>query len=534
MPRAGLAVILLACLTPPLPAVAPPPRPLWVVVVAPAFRQAVVPLIEQRRANGLRVEVVPTDALVSAGDVWAGRAGRLQQRVHALLREHAGPGHVLLVGAVAAATPEASGATVVPPLVGSAGRMRGQPTDAPYGCLDTTRLPSAAVGRFPARSVAEVEAMVAKTLAYERGTAPGAWKRRLTVLAGVPAYNPVADRLIEAVAFARLERLHPVWLGRALYTSESSRFALPPRSIRPQALDYLRRGQAFILYLGHSDPTGLYAGPTTPFLDRDDWGRLSVGTPGSVLFTFGCNGCQLAGRGGEGYGVAAMRNPHGPAAVFGSHGVCYAAMVQLAVEGLIEAAFRGRLPMHSGDCWLAALRGLAGGKIDYFSYRLLDSVDGDPNTSQAAQRQEHLEMFVLLGDPALRLPQVADDLTLQLPSRPVVPGQPLELAGELPPRLRAARVQVLILRTPASVPAGLEAVPAAGPPRERALLANHRRANDFVLARAEVSAVAGRFAVRLPLPAEVPGTRILVRVRAWTDTDEALTAALLPVHRPSE
>ena len=34
---------------------------------------------------------------------------------------------------------------------------------------------------------------------------------------------------------------------------------------------------------------------------------------------------------------------------------------------------------------------------------MLDAVDGDSAIPQATQRLEHLEMFTLLGDPALKL-----------------------------------------------------------------------------------------------------------------------------------
>lgn len=533
MVRAGLVVVLLAGAL--APAAAPPPREQWIAVVAPAFGHAVRPLADHRRAQGMRVIVVTTTDLAPADAIWSGKAGRLHDRVRQLVRDHPGPSRVVLVGAVSAGTPEATAQTVVPPFTGTAGRMRGQPTDNPLGCLDGTRLPTVPVGRLPARTVAEAEAMVAKTLAYERQPRGGDWSRRLTILAGIPAYNPVVDRMLESAAFARFDRLNPVWTGRAVYTNPNSRFALPDRLIRPLALDYLRDGQAVVLYLGHSDASGLYAGPTAEFLSRADWRTLRVGAPGSVFLTFGCNGCQLAGRDGEGYGVWALRNPRGPAAVVGSHGVCYAAMVQLATDGLFQKAFAGRPARTVGDLWLAALAGVAHGPIDFVSYRLLDAVDGDPSSPQAAQRQEHLEMFVLLGDPALRLPAVGDDLTLQPSSRTVTPGGVLEVCGQLPPYLHSARVQVWLNRTPGSVPVDLEPVPATpGPARDRVLLANHRRANEFTVTQADDVAVQGRFTVQLKVPPRLPGTRLLLRVRAFTADAEAITAEPLTVSRPAD
>src|SRR6185437_9721187 len=102
-----------------------------------------------------------------------------------------GPSYVLLVGALAPERLEERENKVLPALAGTVGRMKGQPSDNGYGCLDEERLPAVPVGRFPARTVEEAQGMVAKTLEYESATRPGPWRRRLTILAGIPAYNPL-------------------------------------------------------------------------------------------------------------------------------------------------------------------------------------------------------------------------------------------------------------------------------------------------------------------------------------------------------
>src|SRR5205085_1782495 len=106
------------------------------------------------------------------------------------------------------------------------------------------------------------------------------------------------------------------------------------------------------LYLGHSDAEAFYAGRAR-FLDRDDWARMTIRRGPGVFATFGCNGCQLSGADGEGYGVAAVRNPGGPVAVLGSHGICFAAMVELCTNGLFEGYFAARPPQRLGEAWLA-------------------------------------------------------------------------------------------------------------------------------------------------------------------------------------
>ena len=338
----------------------------------------------------------------------------------------------------------------MPALDGGVGRMKGQPSDNGYGCLDDGRQPTVPVGRFPARTEPEAIRMVRKTLAYEADSKPGEWRHRLTVLAGIPAYNPIVDRLVESMAFARFDKLDPSWTGRAIYSNPSSRFSVPDDRLHDQARKYVEDGEAWTLYLGHSNATGLWGGGAR-YLDRSDWATLKIARGPGVFATFGCNGCQLKGDHGEGYGVAAMRNPDGPVAVIGSHGICFAAMVQLATDGLVKGAFSGKSPERLGAAWLAIKAGVAKGDIDDLSFAMLDAVDGDSSIPQATQRLEHLEMFTLLGDPALKLAATPADLTLKTDDA-AAPGATVTIHGTAPARLNGARVHVVAERPVSSTP----------------------------------------------------------------------------------
>ena len=76
-----------------------------------------------------------------------------------------------------------------------------------------------------------------------------------------------------------------------------------------RARQYVEAGQALTVYLGHSNPAGFYANRAR-FLDREDWTTMKIARGPGIFATFGCNGCQLRGNDGEGYGVAAIRNPN--------------------------------------------------------------------------------------------------------------------------------------------------------------------------------------------------------------------------------
>lgn len=504
----------------------------WIVVTAPAFRKALEPLCEQRKSQRLRVVVVQTTDVLSRDDLRAGDGRKLLKHLNKLCRNYQGPSYVLLVGTLASERLEEPEDKVLPALAGTVGRMKGQPSDNGYGCLDEGRLPAVPVGRFPARTVEEVQGMVAKTLEYERTTRPGSWRRRLTILAGIPAYNPLVDRMVESAALARFARLSPMWTGRAIYSNPQSRFCLPDEQLHWRALQYVQDGEAFTLYLGHSNAEGLYGGRAR-YLDRNDWGRLRIKEGKGIFVTFGCNGCQLKGEDGEGYGIAAMRNADGPVAVVGSHGICFAAMVQLAADGLFESTFAGTPPERLGDSWLAIKIGVARGKIDAVTFRLLDAVDGDKTIPQATQRQEHLEMFLLLGDPALRLPRMPTDLEMTT-SATLSAGAKLTVSGKVPPRLAEARVRLTLERTVNSVPDDLAALPKApAEARARVVLANHERANGFVLTTQESMVKDGCFQATLEVPAKLPWPRLILRAYAANNKQEGMAVRILNVRKPS-
>lgn len=502
----------------------------WIVVTAPAFRKTIEPLCQQRKSQGLHIVVVQTTDVLSREDIRTGRAHKLCEHINKLCRDYKGPSYVLLVGAIGLDEREnvAAGLSLrLPSLSGTIGRMKGQSSDNGYGCLDDGRLPAVAVGRFPARTEEEARGMVAKTLEYERDARPGLWRRRLIVLAGIPAYNPLVDRMVESLALARLARLSPIWTGRAIYSNPQSRFCLPDDLLHPRALQYVQDGEAFTLYLGHSNTEGLYGGRAR-YLDREDWSQLHIKQGKGVFVTFGCLGCQLKGDGGEGYGIAAMRNANGPAAVIGSHGICFAAMVQLAADGLFESTFVKNPPQRLGDTWLAIQNSVAHGKIDDLTFGLLNAVDGDKTIPQATQRQEHLEMFLLLGDPALRLPRMAEDVEVSA-AKSVSGSEKMTVSGKLPARLAGARVRLTLERTVNSIP---EPRPDRGLTSNARILAHHEQANCFVLAASESREKDGRFQATLDVPAKLPWPRLILRVYGANERAEGMAVQTLRSSKP--
>ena len=262
-------------------------------------------------------------------------------------------------------------------------------------------------------------------------------------------------------------------------------FTIAPR-VRPG-------GQALTLYLGHSNAQGFWAGRAR-YLDRDDWHNWPSRGPG-LFATFGCLGCQLTGKDGEGYGVAAMRTARaGRGDRLARH--LLRGHRPPGRRGLFDQMLTGR--RRNGWPGLHKVQeGVARGPINAVTFRLLDAVDGDSDIPEATQRREHLEMFLLLGDPALKLPILAADVKLKT-NGDVTAGKMLTITGEAPARLEGAKVRLTLERPLGSSPPDLQPLPKEGDERAKVMLANHERANRFVLLTREATVKDGRFEVRCP------------------------------------
>ena len=520
-----LVASTLGCLN----AAAAEPSPQWIVVTAPAFQKAIEPLRRHREADGFQVSLLTTTDVLSKEEIERGDARKLSDEIHKRCRQAKGKVYVLLVGVTAATAGQDAQATVLPPLTGTIGRMKGRPSDNGYGCLDAELLPSVAVGRLPARTAAEAQQMVEKILAFERDGQQASWRRSMTLLVGNPGGNSAAEQAlsnwyVSNTCRSTAEKLHPGWSVRAIYHIPESPWFVPDEKLHDKTLDALQPGQAFTCYLGHSSDAGFWSSGAQ-FLERADWAHMKPPHGAGVFVTCGCFSCQLDAEGREdheGYGLAAMRNPAGPVAVVGAVGESYAAAGQLAFNGLLADFSTAKLPDRLGDMWLHLKEGIAKGPLDFFTFTLFDYGDGsNGKVPLDEQRREHTEMWILLGDPALKLPSIAGEITLDAPQA-ALPGTTIKLRGALPAGMSGARrVRITVERPASGAPQDLEPVP-AGPPdvRAKAILANHERANNPVLQSREADVVEGRFDAQFELPKTLPWPRIVLRATVLSATAE--------------
>lgn len=321
----------------------------YLVVSPPPFHDALRPLLEHRRSQGLETAVATPRAVYDAfgggqPDPEAIRA--LAQRLPALR-------YLLIVGDGAAEPWGYDGATgalrVVAPLTRTA--VLGEtPADALLG-TDRDGQPVAAVGRFPAASPAEAAAMVDKTLAWESRGGPGA---ALLLSDDEPEFTWAADEIAALLPSSlSVQRL-------AVSDDEASRAA---------TLAAFEPGPLWLNYIGHGSLTILGDEGVLTLEDGGSWQEPALATAWTCLAAYFIHPSQdsmaevwlRAERGG----AAAFLGPVGETTT-GEQTPYALAFYRALGEG-------GRL----GDAWLAALR-------------------------QYGMAADVARSYTLLGDPALR------------------------------------------------------------------------------------------------------------------------------------
>lgn len=481
----------------------------WVAVVAPDLREALKPLEQQRQSEGWAVTVLPAETDL-----------QITRKLIADMAAKPGPLCVLLVGDF---SPEAGGAGV-PTGKGTQLRMAGIPSDALWNRIEGQPDRIVETGRLPARNAPEASAMVAKILAWPAQSAAAGPFPRAGLIAGhhgAPAlFSGMADSLTNSLALRLVSRLPASWEMRAAVHVDGSPWQVSGEDAGKAARAMMSSPFTLLAYMGHSSPQSPVS-KGQAMLGVGDWHALKGSTPRTGLFfSCGCFTTELDPK-EESFGFAAMRSPGGPAAVIGSHGITYAAFGYLAMCGLVEALNADPAPSRLGELWHGTRGGLARQEISSSEFAMLDLSDGTGGrVPLAAQRLEHLESWMLLGDPAMPVLPAAPSVPLSVSGK-VTPGTTITVSGILSPPVPDSFLRVSLERHPGTIRKDLPEVPDSGD--SRAAVARERRelSENVVLVGTAIPVSGREFETKLPLPRDLPAGPWTLRVSPVKGTGPA-------------
>jgi hypothetical protein len=384
-------------------------------------------------------------------------------------------------------------------------------TDNAYADLDGDHIPDLAIGRMPARTPEEAKALLAKVIAYETSKDFTRWRRKVNLIAGVGGFGVMQDWAIETLTNMLLRDNVPLRYEVSLtYGSPKSPYCPHPRDFAGVALERFNEGALFVAYVGHGHATGVdeirYEGKRYPILAKQHLPLIESkhGAPISVFLA--CSTGKYDGK-KECLAVEILRRPRGPVAIIASSRVSMPYANGMFAKEILDAAFIGEAET-LGELMVRAKRRLVTPDQNDERRRLIETIAAtfykptDPK-GRAVERREHVHLYNLLGDPAMRIPRPAA-LTVTC-AQEISAGKRLKIVGE------SSMAGDLLVELARMRSAPVSPRP-AGDKSRKAFNRAYRDANNRIVSAFVSKMKAGRFEVVLPVRETVAPGDYVVRL----------------------
>ncbi len=278
-------------------------------------------------------------------------------------------------------------------------------------------LPDMAIGRLPVRTVDQATTTVAKILGYEQAPPAGDWRQRVLFVSdnthsatGQPDPAGNFELLSEAVIAMLPGGYTPVRVYYDPYPTDDAREPFrydTPAKTTNAILAAINEGQFIVNYVGHAG-TPIWAHEwllVAPSRDRNDVALMTNGSRLAIGLSMGCLSGNFADPTYRSLDAEmAMAAAGGTVASWGATGFGVATGHDHLHQGFYDAIFR------QGVTRLGLVTTIA--KLDLYA------------ASQS--HRDLIDTFVLIGDPATRLPFGSDlAVTHQPPAGPLAPGDRL-------------------------------------------------------------------------------------------------------------
>ncbi|MHC4937547.1 MAG: C25 family cysteine peptidase [Planctomycetota bacterium] len=281
--------------------------------------------------------------------------------------------------------------------------------------LDGDHIPDLAIGRIPADTPEEAKLMLGKVIAYEKNTDFSNWRRRINVVAGVGGFGAQQDAAIEQASTNFLKNNVPAGYDlHVTYANLKSAFCPPPPQVMKITSERFNEGCLFFAYIGHGWRNGFdrcrFKGISYPIFTEDAAWELKSRHGMPIAFLLCCSTGHFDGA-PDCISEIMIKRPKGPVAVISSSRVSMPYGNAPLAKELLQAFFQERKPT-IGEALLTAKRRTMEYdfkdpqrvEIEQLAFMFYER-DGK---KRELERIEHLYLYNLFGDPAMRLPHPAE------------------------------------------------------------------------------------------------------------------------------
>jgi hypothetical protein len=368
--------------------------------------------------------------------------------------------------------------------------------------------------------------MVAKILAYETAQPPGPWSQRINFVAGIGGFGPLLDPILEMATKKFITDGIPTAYETSMtYGNWRSPFCPCPFDFHTATLNRLNEGCLFWVYIGHGFPYQLdrvhVPGRSYHIFNTNDTFKLDSRGASPIAIFLAC----YTGAYDQQYdclGEQMLRAPGGPVAVLAGSRVTMPYAIAVFGSGLMDQYFQQRRPT-LGEVILHAKQQMMASSEQNQNRKFLDLMAAALSPTAkwlAEEREEHVQLFNLLGDPLLRL-RYADAVELDVAERATAGGH-LEVRGRSPIDGRC-RVELVTRR------GGLRFDPPARREFDRSAQGRadynttYALANDRCWTAREIQTEGGEFLTALQVPDEARGD---CHVRVFLEGEQGFRFAL--------
>lgn len=396
-------------------------------------------------------------------------------------------------------------------------------SDCSFGDLDGDDLPDVAVGRIPADSPQQLQQLLARTIDFERSQDAERWRREVHVIAGVGGFGALADGAIEMTTRRFLSDRIPGWADVTMtQASPQSPFCPDPWRFSETTINRMNQGGMFWVYIGHGHVKTLdylrCNNQWLPIMTNENVPQVKIGPNSPIGLFLACyTGAFDAVE--DSLAEQLVTHDNGLVAAIASSRVSGPYGLAMLSSGMLTECFEHKTAT-LGEILLNAKREMMQPKVQKPSENAAVSKDQSQLLSAlasalspegydlAAERQEHVWMMNLIGDPLLRL-NYPHEVTLQQLAQ-AKPGERIAVRGTSP---SAGKLLVELAYRRDQLKPNLKQLDAFSPDgdsRQRAQQ-TYESANARVVAQTDAQVKGGEFSVALDIPADLPRGKYCVR-----------------------
>lgn len=461
----------------------------YLVVASPDFSEALDALLDHR-AKTLKVAVVRTDDIET-------KHGKGPEGIAKLVAA-AKPKFLLLAGDV----------DRVPTFVRKASYTSETFLSDPD--LATDQLFGAVTGRFSARTVAELQAMAAKTVEYETTLAGGRWQKRVSFVTGQGNLGPLIDPILEHQFSAVVSDQIPAGYDiETAYAKPTSKYCPYPAKFGENALRMMNDGALVYAYVGHGMRDSVddfhWNGFSCPVFEAKDVKTVAVKEGLPIMIVIACNTGEYDSPIGDCIGEMLLRRPRGPVAFIGGTRATQPYGNALLGQKLVDQVLRAKAST-LGEALSAAKAAVLAEDTSLFR-KQADGVAGlvQGPGSLEPMRKDVVLHYNLLGDPALVIRRPTDGVLLDVHGNPG-PGRTFSVTG-------TAKEGPVEIAFECSRGKFCHPVDLVGDTMEQQLARRYANANNKVVVSARAEVREGAFEAEIELPKDLkPGKYVL---KAW-------------------